>query len=114
MWRQAVVGLGLCGGCTGEPSGDEAPQPAVSAWGSEPVFTEIASSADALSTPRDLEFHPDHEDQLFVVNQATDSVTVIFDPGAAEQRALEYADAFGNHFMEEVSALLGRGPEYHA
>jgi DNA-binding beta-propeller fold protein YncE len=74
-------------------------------WGLAPVFVQIASGVDGLYVPRDLEFHPDHPDQLFVVNRATDSVTVIFEPGAAGQRTEEYADAFGYHFMEEVAAL---------
>jgi hypothetical protein len=79
--------------------------PVVPEWGLAPVFVPIASAGDGLYVPRDLEFHPDHEDQLFVVNRATDSVTVLFDPGTDAQRAEEYADAFGYHFMEEVAAL---------
>lgn len=74
-------------------------------WGTNPVVVRIADHADALDVPRDLEFHPDHPDQLFVVNRATDSVTVLFDPGTAAQAVGVYDDAYGNHFMEEVSSF---------
>ena len=48
---------------------------------------EIASSADNLDVPRDLEFHPNpsRQHELWVVNRATDSVTIIHHAGQSNQ-----------------------------
>lgn len=70
-----------------------------------PTFTVIATADDGLSIPRDLEFHPNRQNELWTVNQATDSVVILFDPGTADQIAETRHDAYGRHFMEEVSAL---------
>lgn len=70
-----------------------------------PALTVVATVDDGLSTPRDLEFHPDRTNELWTVNQATDSVVILFDPGTTDQIAETRHDAYGRHFMEEVSAL---------
>lgn len=69
--------------------------------------TVIASSAQGLNTPRDLEFHPSstRSDELWVVNRADDSVVIIHDTGKSTQTAEKRLDSFRNHFMEEVSAI---------
>jgi hypothetical protein len=79
--------------------------PAVPEWGADPIVRTVADASAPLAVPRDLAFHPDHPDELFVVNRATDSVTVLFDPDTADQTAEVYDDAYGDHFMEEVSSL---------
>jgi DNA-binding beta-propeller fold protein YncE len=76
----------------------------VGTFGSDPTFTVVAQGGK-FATPRDLEFHPDRPDELFVVNRDTDSVTVITNPGTPDQKEKNYADVYGNHFMEEVSSL---------
>ena len=75
--------------------------------------TEIASSSDNLDSPRDLEFHPNpsRENELWVVNRATDSVTIIHHAGQSNQITEYRQDSYGNHFMEEVSAIAFG--EYH-
>ena len=75
--------------------------------------TEIASSADNLDVPRDLEFHPNpsRQNELWVVNRATDSVTIIHNAGQSNQVTEYRQDSYGNHFMEEVSAIAFG--EYH-
>ena len=75
--------------------------------------TEIASSQDDLDVPRDLEFHPNssRQNELWVVNRATDSVTIIHNAGQSNQVTEYRKDSNGNHFMEEVSAIAFG--EYH-
>ena len=72
-------------------------------------FTEyqIAGISDKLSTPRDLEFHPDplRNDELWVVNQGTDSMTIIHETSTPQQWSENRKDVYANHFMEEVSAI---------
>ena len=69
--------------------------------------TVIATDGDDLNVPRDLEFHPSssRQNELWVVNRATDSVTIIHSAGLAGQSSENRQDAYGNHFMEEVSAF---------
>jgi glucose/arabinose dehydrogenase len=81
---------------TGEPSG--VPE-------LDGAFVVIATADDGLNVPRDLEFAPDHPDQLWVVNGATHGVVIITDPGTAEQAAEARVDAYGQHFMAYVSSL---------
>jgi hypothetical protein len=74
-----------------------------------PGFNEIviATDGDDLNVPRDLEFHPSssRQNELWVVNRATDSITIIHNAGLANQSSENRQDAYGNHFMEEVSAI---------
>ena len=69
--------------------------------------TVIATDGDDLNVPRDLEFHPSssRQNELWVINRATDSVTIIHSAGLAGQSSENRQDAYGNHFMEEVSAF---------
>ena len=68
---------------------------------------EIVSSAQGLDEPRDLEFHPSPQrlGELWVVNRATDSATIIQNAGNLDQTSETRQDAYGYHFMEEVSAI---------
>ena len=74
-----------------------------------PGFNEIviATDGDDLNVPRDLEFHPSssRQNELWVVNRATDSITIIHSAGLANQSSENRQDVYGNHFMEEVSAI---------
>ena len=69
--------------------------------------TVIATASDDLNVPRDLEFHPSssRQNELWVINRATDSITIIHSAGLADQSSENRQDAYGNHFMEEVSAF---------
>ncbi|MGB1589339.1 MAG: thrombospondin type 3 repeat-containing protein [Candidatus Poseidoniaceae archaeon] len=69
--------------------------------------TVVASSADGLSTPRDLEFHPSQtrNDELWIVNRADDSVVIIHNTGQSNQYSEKRLDAYRNHFLEEVSSI---------
>ena len=67
----------------------------------------IADSGDNLNEPRDLEFHPgsSRSDELWIVNRATDSVTIVHDTGLSTQWSEHREDSNRNHFMEEVSSI---------
>jgi hypothetical protein len=59
--------------------------PAVEKFGH--VFEEvvIADSSDAISEPRDLEFHPGRANELWVANRATDSIIIVENIGLDNQ-----------------------------
>ncbi len=78
---------------------------AVEQFGEGFTETVIATSADTLNKPRDLEFHPGQTDDLWVANRATDSITIIHDAGKATQWSENRDDYYSNHFMEEVSSI---------
>ena len=65
----------------------------------------IANSSDFLSNPRDLEFHPGRANELWIANRATDSITIVENTGLENQTSQNRADSYGNHFLEEVSAI---------
>ncbi len=65
----------------------------------------IADSSDALSDPRDLEFHPGRANELWIANRATDSITIIENTGMENQTSQNRQDSNRNHFLEEVSSI---------
>ena len=69
--------------------------------------TEIASVSDNLDVPRELEFHPSpsRQNELWVINRATDSVTIVHNAGQTNQLSEHRLDSNRNHFKEEVSAI---------
>ena len=67
--------------------------------------TVIADSSDALSNPRDLEFHPGRANELWIANQYTDSITIVENTGLENQVSQNRQDSNRNHFLEEVSAI---------
>ena len=60
----------------------------------------IADSSDALSDPRDLEFHPGRVNELWVANRYTDSITIIEDTGLETQTSQNLEDSNSAHFLE--------------
>lgn len=106
-----VVFLALAAGCTGA-SDIEDPVAVVPELGlaDERAFTVVADDDDDLSRPRDLAFNPERPDELWVVNQSTDGVVLLFDPGSDDQEAEERIDAHGLHFMDEVSSIAFGAP----
>jgi hypothetical protein len=101
-----VLGLVACSGDEG--TDDQGTDEGVPQFGAEadPSFTVIATdSDDALATPRDLAFHPDRQDELWIANRATDTIVVVFDPGGSGQSSEEFYDKNANHFLEEVSSI---------
>lgn len=65
----------------------------------------IASGTQDLNVPRDLAFDPENPDRLWIVNQADDSVTILFNPGTEDQTFEHRIDPYALHFMEEVSSI---------
>ncbi|MBX7079523.1 MAG: hypothetical protein K1X88_10080 [Nannocystaceae bacterium] len=69
------------------------------------TLVDIATADHGLAVPRDLEFAPEHPEQLWVVNGAIHGVVIITDPGLPSQTAEVRVDAYGQHFMSYVSSL---------
>lgn len=69
------------------------------------TFTLIGTAANGLDVPRDLEFAPDHPDQLWTANTAFHGVVIFFAPGTPTQTSEVRADAYGAHFMASVSSI---------
>lgn len=68
-------------------------------------FTVVANAQDGLSVPRDLEFHPTRANELWTVNRSFDGTVTFYNAGTEQQIADRRQDVYGNHFMEEVSAI---------
>jgi len=100
-----VPALLLCAGC---PPVDDGPPP-LFGDGSHTLdsitLTVIAESGDDLDDPRDIAFHPDRADELWVVNQGNDSLTVLFDPGTSDFESENFASSGNNHFLAKPSSL---------
>lgn len=71
---------------------------------SNPVFTTVASAADGLDKPNDLDFFPIlAKNELWVVNERLEhtggNILTIYEPGTPEQRFLSRTDGNAWHFM---------------
>ncbi|MEL6348914.1 MAG: hypothetical protein AAFV53_37770 [Myxococcota bacterium] len=77
---------------------------------SQPILAELSPERfgnweDGLDVPRDLEFNPLVDGELWVVNRTDDSVSIFFDAGTEQQTSEHIVDSFALHFMEEVSSM---------
>ncbi len=77
----------------------------VEAFGDGFLEVVIADAFDDLRSPTDLEFHPGRANELWISNQATDSMTIVSNTGLENQTSQNREDAYSNHFLEEVSAI---------
>ncbi len=78
------------------------------------IFEEVASRADGLRIPRDLEFHPVRTDELWVVNYENSSATVLFDMGTNNMSGQSYG-AFGNlHFLAQPAGIAFSDGDFFA
>ena len=91
----------VCEAAPPPPGGGAASVPEL---GASPTFTTIATAADGLDVPRDLTIHPTR-DQLWTINQGTEGITIVSDPGGSRQRAETLIDVMHEHFMSEPSAI---------
>lgn len=109
----SALTLGLAGltACVPEPTEPEPETTGLPALGNgshdlaRVQMDVIATAADGLNGPRDLDFNPEVPGELWVVNRHDDSTTTIFDAGLATQETLHLVDPFALHFMEEVSSI---------
>ena len=103
-------------GCSGSSDVEPEPVPVgVAVLGAERgldgvVLETMATSADGLDIPRDLAFNPERPNELWVVNRADDSVTLVYDAGTSKQSTEHLIDPYALHFMEEVSAIAFGAP----
>lgn len=76
------------------------------------TLSVIGTGDDGLDVPRDLEFNPDVEGELWVVNRADDSTTIFHAAGTSDQDSEHIVDPYALHFMEEVSSIAFGGVTY--
>lgn len=62
-----------------------------------------------LNLPQDLGMNPDR-DELWVVNKADDSVSILTAPGTAGQSVENIVDTYALHFMEKVTSIAFGAP----
>lgn len=108
---RASLGLLLLAACHGA---DDHASPGATAppeLGTAPTVEIVSAASDGLDVPRDLAFHPDHPDQLWVVNRADDSMVIYTDPGGPSQTSEKRIDVYAFHFMEEVSSIAFGAPD---
>jgi hypothetical protein len=69
------------------------------------IFTVIATAADGLNQPRDLEFNPLRPNELWIVNYEDDSTLTIMDAPSDSRTYEKRIDGYAQHFMEQVTAI---------
>jgi hypothetical protein len=69
------------------------------------TFEQLVGEDDGLDVPRDLDFNPDRPGELWIVNRADDSVTIVSNAGTADQTTQHLIDPYAEHFMDEVSSI---------
>jgi DNA-binding beta-propeller fold protein YncE len=116
--RRAVVIL-LVAGCSGgngstdgSPTAPTVPVSGIPILGDgthsldHVTVTTIGTGADdGLDTPTDLAFHPDVTDELWVVNQKDESVTLFSATGTADQASRVAKHATGEHFLASPAGI---------
>mgnify|MGYP002629584021 CR=1 FL=1 len=107
-----ILGLGLAlAGCTtgGNGDDDDAGVP-ILGDGSHSIdslqMEVMATEDDGLFTPRDLEFHSQRPDELWIVNRGDDSTVTLLDAGTDDQASVHRGNTGGSaHFLAQPSAL---------
>jgi len=65
----------------------------------------LADARHGLKIPRDLAFNPEHEGELWVVNELDDSTVTFFDLHTEEPRLAKRIDPMAMHFMDAPSSI---------
>ena len=65
----------------------------------------VVDADDGLSGPRDLDFNPEVEGELWVLNRDDDSTVTVSNVGTTAQTSLRRKDPYALHFMEESSSI---------
>ncbi len=108
-----VAGCCLAFGCIGsdERGGADGGDPLASLGGGDHTLAnlellEVGVDGDGLRTPRDLKFHPDRKDELWVVNQTDSSIVVFQGIGTGASSSQKFRDTVaGPHFLAKPSGL---------
>jgi hypothetical protein len=89
-------------GCLEDISGE--PRPDLNVFEAVEVSV-VADRDDGLRGPRDLDFNPEVEGELWVINRIDDAAITIRGLGTSDQEILRRKDPFALHFMEETSSI---------
>ena len=114
-----ILGLGVTFvACNGEA--DVEPLPGIDFLGHEThsvdkVTLEVVANADdGLTRAMDMEFNPEVEGELWIVNATDDSVVIVHNATTAEATSEKIIDPFAMHFMDNVAALSFGAPGFFA
>jgi hypothetical protein len=94
-----VLSMGAC------LEADIEPAPVDSSLFGSVEITVVADADDGLLGPRDLDFNPEVEGELWVINRTDDASLTISNVGTTAQTILRRKDPFALHFMEETAAM---------
>lgn len=110
-WTLLALSLTACGTETDdfEPTEDD-PTPVVAQTllgdvTAEPRFTVVADQDAGLRGPRDLDFHPEREGELWVVNRVDESVVIVFGATGNDPTYEKRLDPARAHFLSQVSSI---------
>jgi len=106
--RLVFLSVAVLAGCSTKDDDEEVGLP-VLGLGSEGIsnvqLIKVGTAQHGLNTPRDIAFNPDVPGELWVVNRADDSVTILSGVGSGDQTSEHIIDPFAMHFMDEVSSI---------
>ena len=91
-----ALGLAALAGCTpggsGDDDDDDGSGVAILGSGSHDIaqltLEVMADDSDGLFIPRDLEFHPQRPDELWIVNRGDNSSVILLDAGTNDQESI--------------------------
>ncbi len=70
----------------------------------------VVDASDGLFNPQDLEFNPEVDDELWIVNRDDDSVTIVTQASTDARSSRHIVDPYALHFMERVSSISFGAP----
>lgn len=73
-------------------------------------ITVVATADDGLAQPRDLAFNPQAPEQLWVINHANSSMTIVRNAGTPERDAVTHNGPGSTHFLAQPAALAFGAP----
>lgn len=100
----AVSGVLLSTGLACVPPTEDTPPEATSLFADVTVDV-VLSREDGLLGPRDLDFNPEVEGELWVINRTDDAAITVRNVGTTEQTSERRKDPYALHFMEETSSI---------
>lgn len=108
--RSVLLLVCVLAACSGDPASDPSPTapqilaPALGRDGAA-VVTEVLGPSAGLKRPRDLAFNPRRPDELWIVNEADDSVVILHGTTGAEPTYERRRDVAASHFMHRPSSI---------
>jgi hypothetical protein len=78
------------------------------------IVDVVADTEDGLNRAMDLQFNPEVEGELWIVNATDDSVVIVHDATSENATTQKIIDNYAMHFMDNVSAISFGKPGFFA